>query len=352
MGMLPCGTFNTKYANDMAIVRTRLQWGLLIAFFILLFSMPFYASQSILHLIIIIAITAITVQGLNILTGYTGMLSLGQAAFMAVGGYTSAILCTKLGLSFWLALPCAGLSAGIVGSIFGLPAIRLKGFYLAMATLAAHFIIIYTIYVIPDLTGGAGGMRVPYPRLGNIEFNNKESFYFIAVGVAVIMTFFAKNLARTRVGRAFVAIRDSDIAANVLGINLSSYKLLAFFICSFYAGIAGSLSVHYFRFISAEQFLLMDSIWYLGIMVVGGAGTALGPILGSAFIKALEAGVAPLVPWLAASVPAVALAPGSIPLIIFAVTIIVFIIFEPRGLAHRWEIAKTSYRFWPFTYGR
>ena len=191
--MLPCGTYNPNYDVDMAIVRTRLQWGLFIALLVFLMIIPLFASPYMLNLIILISIAIIVVLGLNILTGYAGQISLGQAAFMAVGAYASAILTARLGWSFWLALPCAGLITGMVGLIFGLPSLRVKGFYLALSTLAAQFIIIYTIEHIA-ITGGTSGMHCPPASIGGMVFDTRQSYYYIVMGFTILMTFFAKNL--------------------------------------------------------------------------------------------------------------------------------------------------------------
>lgn len=348
--MLPCGTYNPNYDVDMAIVRTRLQWGLFIAMLILLMVIPLFASTYLLNLIILISIAIVAVHGISILMGYAGQVSLGHAAFMAVGAYTSAILTAKLGLPFWVALPCAGLSAAVVGLIFGLPSLRIKGFYIALSTLGAQFIIMYIIEHIA-ITGGTSGIHCPSASIGNFVFDTRESYYYIVIIVTILMTFFAKNLVRTRVGRAFIAVRDNDIAAEVLGINVFYYKLLAFFIGCFYAGIAGSLLAHYQATVHPEQFPLMNSIWYLGMVVVGGMGSTLGAILGTIFVKGLDELMVVSAPAIAAVFPAVAenlfAALGAM---VFGLVIILFLIYEPRGLAHRWEVFKASYRLWPFSY--
>ena len=348
--MLPTGTYNPNYDVDIAIVRTRLQWGLLIAFLALLFTVPLFAAPYILNWLILTFVAIIAVHGLNILTGYAGQISLGQAAFVAVGAYTSAILTAKLGFPFWVALPCAGLMAGVVGLFFGLPSLRVKGFYLVLATLGAQFIILYIIEHI-TITGGTNGMHCPSASIGGLVFDTRSSYYYVAMLLTVLMTFFAKNLARTRVGRALVAVRDNDVAAEVLGVNVFYYKLTAFFIGCFYAGIAGSVWAHYFQAVHPEQFPLMNSIWYLGMLVVGGMGSTLGAILGVIFIKFLDELVSIGTPLLADALPLLGenlfAAFGTI---VFGLIIILFLIFEPRGLAHRWEVSKASYRLWPFSY--
>ena len=345
---LPSGTFNQSYAQDMAIFRTKTQWVLLIAFLVFLFTCPLFSSDRILTILTIIGITIISVQGLNILTGYCGQISLGHAGFMAVGAYTSAVLTAKLGLSFFAALPCAALAAGLVGIIFGLPSLRIKGFYLIMATIAAHFIIMWVILQLYSVTGGGDGLAVPKPEIGGFVFKSKASYFYLVMILACLGTFLAKNLVRTRAGRAFIAIRDNELAAEVMGVNLWSYKLLAFFIGCMYAGVAGSLLVHYFAFATVDQFPFMNSVWYLGMLIVGGMGSVSGAIFGAVSLKLLDELVTIVGPVLATAVAPQAAA--SLGLIMRGLVIIVFLIFEPRGLAHRWAMIKAYYRLWPFSH--
>lgn len=345
---LPCGTFQENYAQDMAIFRTKLQWVMLIALLAFLFTCPLYFSDRVLTILTIIGITIISVHGLNILTGYCGQISLGHAGFMAVGAYTSGILCAKLGWSFWAALPWAALAAGLVGIIFGLPALKLKGFYLIMATIAAYFIIMWVILQLYNVTGGADGLAVPRPEIGGMVLKSKSSYFYLVMSIACLATFLAKNLVRTRAGRAFIAIRDNDLAAEVMGVNLWSYKLLAFFIGCVFAGVAGSLLVHYIAFASVDQFPFMNSVWYLGMLIVGGMGSTTGAIFGAVSLKLLDELVTIVGPILSAAVAPQAAA--SLSLIMRGLVIILFLIFEPRGLAHRWELVKAYYRLWPFSH--
>lgn len=345
---LPSGTFQESYAQDMAIFRTRTHWVMLFVFLILLFASPLFFSDRILTVMTIIGITIISVHGLNILTGYGGQISIGHAGFMAVGGYTSAVLTAKLGWPFWTALPSAALAAGMVGLIFGLPSLRVKGFYLIMATIAAQFIIIWTILQLYSVTGGADGLSVPRPEIFGFVLKSKASYFYLVMIIASLATFFAKNIVRTRAGRAFIAIRDNDLAAEVMGINLWTYKLTAFFIGCVFAGVAGSLLVHYYAFASVDAFTFMDSVWYLGMLIVGGMGSTAGAIFGAVSLKLLDELVTIVGPILSTVVAPQAAA--SFGLIMRGVVIILFLIFEPRGLAHRWEIIKSYYRRWPFSY--
>ncbi len=354
--MLPAGTFNTTYAKDMAIIRTPLQWALFGAFIVLLFGVfPFAASNSTLSLANNIAIILIAVLGLQILTGLCGQISLGQAAFMGVGAYVHGVLVTTYQMHFIPAMLIAATTTALVGLIFGTSSLRVKGFYLAMATLAAQNIITWTIIHSPRaITGGPDGLHIPSATLGPWTFDDRHEveFFYLAFGIAALMTFFAKNIARTRAGRAFIAIRDNDLAAEAMGINIFRYKLLAFAISSFYAGIAGALFAHHINVISPDHFNLVESIWQVGMLIVGGLGSILGAILGTIVLLVLRDFFLPvLAPILAKIFPLLALELfTSLALMVFGVVLMIFLILEPRGLAHRWEIFKASYRLHPFSH--
>lgn len=348
--MLPCGTFNRSYNQDMAIVRTRHQWGILVATLLILMVVPLFAPTYFIGLINSISITIIVVLGLQIVFGYCGLISFGQAAFMAVGAYTSAILSSKLGVPFWIALPLSGIAAGLIGIIGGAPSLRIKGFYLAIATMAIHAVVMWLIVHL-KVTGGVSGLNVPFPKLGPLVFNNDESMYYIIVPVMLLLTLAAKNLARSKVGRAFVAIRDNDLAASVMGINLYHYKLLAFFISCFYAGIGGSLWAYWTLVVHPEQFTLVNAIYYVGMIIVGGMGSITGVFFGTLFIRLLDELIMFASPPLAAALPWLGVYPAAIlGLAGFGIVLALFLVFEPRGLAHRWEIFKATYRLHPFAY--
>jgi branched-chain amino acid transport system permease protein len=236
----------------------------------------------------------------------------------------------------------------MAGLIFGLPSLKIKGFYLIMATIAAHFIIIWLILQLYYVTGGPDGLAVPKPRIGSMVLKSKVSYFYLVMTIATLATLLAKNIVRTRAGRAFVAIRDNDLAAEVMGISLWNYKLQAFFIGCVYAGVAGALLVHYYGFASVDQFPFMDSVWYLGMLIVGGMGSTSGAIFGAVSLKLLDEMVTIVGPVLSAVVAAQAAA--SLALITRGLVIILFLIFEPRGLAHRWGMIKAYYRLWPFSH--
>jgi len=351
------GTFDVRYTQCTAIFRTITHKITFVVFLLLLYLLPLIAGAQLISLLTHIAITSITVLGLMILVGYAGQISLGQSAFMAVGAYASGLLITLCGFPFLLALPCAGLAGGLAGLIFGIPSLRLKGFYLAMATLAASFIIPWIIiWVRPDITGGVyPGLTVPPPVIFGFTFNTETSMFYLVITITLIMIYLAKNITRTRIGRAFVAIRDNDLAAEVLGINIFKYKLMAFFICSVYAGISGALWGHWQRALNPEHFTLMDSVWYLGMVVVGGLGSIMGAIFGAAFIRLLEYFVTAVAPILEGLLPE-GLAGGyaiyifvGLGALTFGMSMILFLIFQPRGINHAWRVFLSSLRLHPFS---
>ncbi|MBN1644165.1 MAG: branched-chain amino acid ABC transporter permease [Dehalococcoidales bacterium] len=348
---LPAGTRNHNYAEDMSIFRTKTHWFLLIVLLVVLFTAPLWFGNYWLSVANLIGITIISVTGLNILTGYCGQLSIGHAGFMAVGAYTSVVLTTRFNLPFLAGLICGGIMAGIVGMIFGIPSLRVKGFYLAISTIAAQAIIIWVIRGWTDVTGGYAGLEAGPASIGNLILKSQTAEFFLILTITIIAIFAAKNLVRTRVGRAFVAIRDNDLAAEVMGINLFRYKLTAFFIGCFFAGVAGALLAHTNRLASPEYFAFTNSVLYIGMMIIGGLGTTIGPIFGVIFFQLLNVLVTKLSPALQSAFPHL---PGGftsgIAPTLFGLAIILFLIFEPRGLAHRWQLFKSSYRLWPFSY--
>jgi branched-chain amino acid transport system permease protein len=221
-----------------------------------------------------------------------------------------------------------------------------------MATVAAQFIIIWVILQLYSITGGATGLSVPRPEIGGFVFESRASYYYLVMVFAVLATFLAKNLVRTRVGRAFIAIRDNDLAAEVMGVNVFRYKLLAFFIGCVFAGVAGALMVHYVTYAFTAQFRFLDSVWYLGMLIAGGMGSTTGAIFGVIFLKVLDYVVTLIGPPLSGILPPAfaSQAAAALGLITRGLVIILIVIFEPRGLAHRWELTKAYYRLWPFSH--
>src|SRR5919197_564158 len=282
-----CGDFRTSYAEDMAVFETPLARWLLWIFLAALGAVPLFATTYWLDVLNRIGIAVIAAMGLNILTGFTGQISLGNAAFLAVGAYTTAALAGRLDLPFPIAIPASGLVTAVVGMFFGVPSLRLKGLYLAMATLAAHFVVEFTVVHWDAMTGGVNGMSVPAPSLGPLDLDDDAAMFWLVLPLAAFLLWFAKNLFRTRVGKAFVAIRDHDISAEVMGVNVFQHKLLSFGVSSFYVGVAGSLLAYHARLISPENFPITVAIDHLGMIIIGGLGSILGSIFGAIFITLL-----------------------------------------------------------------
>ena len=482
----PAGTFDTNYAKDMALNRTRADKFWKYGLFIALLFVPLLVGSGPLgqHILpdqmigtfVQIAILIIAVQGLNILIGFTGQTSLGHAAFVAVGAYSAAIMVREFGVNPWLSIPLAGLITGLVGLLFGLPSLRVKGFYLAMATLAAQFIIPWVLrYPMEDMTGGTRPLTVPALMIGPftqydsqtfddsvnltignegesggidlegivvdvmtvrfsetigtlpdielidpqgdvvvsgdidinvfteptdvegeeritgfeyvaskhgeyqiniiptdesetvtaevtlrqaISFSNEIAIYYVVIPASVFLMLAARNVMRTRTGRAFVSVRDNDLAAELLGINVFTYKLRAFFLGSVYAGIAGALLAFETNSLSLDAFQLNSSIEMLAMLIIGGAGFALGPLFGVSFVRLLTASVIPLIapPLRETILPSIfpfldlVNINAAVNPLLFGLALMLFLIIEPRGIAHRWEILKVAWKIRPYSY--
>jgi branched-chain amino acid transport system permease protein len=348
----PCGKFDTSYGQDLSIVKTRFQWIMAaIGLILLLVVLPLAGNISILSKVNIMAITIIAAMGLNILTGYCGQLNFGHAAFVAVGAYISAMLISHLNWPWLATVPCAAVGTALIGLIFGLPSLRIKGFYIAVTTLAAFFVIMFALKHGGDLTGGINGLSMGKINVFGIPIDDEKKFFFLIISFLILMTFFAKNIVRGRVGRAFIAVRDNDLAAELMGINIFKYKLIAFSVCSAFAGVAGALFAAYYGSVSVGQFTFGESIWYIGYIIVGGMGSITGTFFGVIFLKSIDFIVTSIGPTMSAALPGLgSQSISSIMLIMFGLVIILFLIFEPRGLYHRWELLKASIRFWPLTY--
>lgn len=342
-----CGVFHRSYVADMALRRTppaRLRLALALVAAIVF---PFVADRYSLSIANQVGIAALAALGLNILVGFTGQISVAQGAFIGVGAYTSAYLTTTLSLPFWVALPAAGLVTAAVGSVFGIPSLRLKGLYLVIATLAAQVVLDWSFLHLVPITGGSGGIYgIPPPELGPVVFDTERSYYWLTLGSLALGIVFAANLFRTRAGRAFVAIRDQDIAASVVGVDVFRYKILAFAVSSFYVGAAGALGAHHDLIVSPEHFNLAVSIEYLGMVIIGGLGTVSGSLYGAAFIRLLPIALGSV----ARSLPDVTLNLTLLKEVAFGAAIVAFLIVEPRGLAKIWRDVKDYFRLWPFAY--
>lgn len=349
--MLPGGVFSASYETDMAIVRTRAQWVALLLVVALILCMPLFASSFWLSWLTSVAIVIVAVLGLHLLTGLCGQVSLGHAAFMGVGAYAAGIIANTYGVNGWLCLPISCLVAGAAGLVFGLPCFRLKGLYLAISTLAASYIIGWCITHYISVTGGTGGLSLEPLSLGGIDFMDRKPFYLLTVVVLGAATLAAKNIQRTAVGRAFVAIRDNEAAAEANGIPVFRYKMLAFFIACCFAGVAGWLYAYANLRIMPGAFSIGESMWWLGMLIIGGMGTTTGVFLGVGVIAALKMLFSNfLIPWVAdfLSPAATQQVYVALNLVGLGMLILVFLVLEPRGLYARWEKIKTYVRLYPY----
>lgn len=344
------GNYKTTYSNDMQMFGTtsaKIKAIVLVAVVLLI---PTFTSSYWVGLLTLCAIASVGAIGLNILTGFTGQISIGVGAFLGVGGYTAAILTSTVGLSFWIALPLAGVVTAVVGGLFGIPSLRLRGLYLAIATLAAQVIILFVISRWESLTGGTSGMMLNRPKIGQFSLTDNTSYYYLCVIILMLTALYATNLIRTRTGRAFLAVRDRDIAAQIMGINLFKYKIMAFVISSFFVGIAGALLAHYTMIVSPELYSMHVSIEYLAMILIGGLGSVFGSILGATFITLLPVGLGSIIEYLTLYMPDMYKLFSAFKEFVFGTVIILFLIFEPGGLAHIWMNIKKYFRLWPFTY--
>jgi len=349
---LAAGVHFETYDHDQALIQTRPQWYWLIAFMIFLFTIPLFGGGKVLGFMNVVWITVIAVVGLQINVGYAGQINLGQSAFMGVGAYAAGALTFHFNLPIWITISGAGVSAALFGAVFGVAAVRVKGFYLALTTIAAQYVFSFAMLKLPkEWFGETEGLRLDPVSLLGFEFNTDVRMYYLFAIIGVLMIYGAWGLVRSRTGRAFVATRDNDNAADIIGIDVFYYKALAFFIGAFYAGVAGALWAYYVRYVMADMFTLWLSVWYLGMLIVGGMGSILGAIIGTVVIRLIQEFITYFGPWVTEFEIFSGVGGG----VIFASmnmllggVIILFVIFEPRGLVHRWNIIKESYRIWPF----
>ncbi len=350
------GQFKTTYAADQQLFPIRQdRIGVIALLAVAFLGVPLLASEYWFSAILIpFLIFALAALGLNILTGYAGQLSLGSAAFMAVGAYAAYNFQLRIeGIPLLLSFIFAGLTAAGVGILFGLPSLRIKGFYLAVATLAAQFFIVWCLTKFPYLSNNSssGVISVPGVSILGFEFDTPRSKYLLVLSLVSLLALAAKNMVRSTTGRAWMAVRDMDVAAEVIGIRLMRTKLLAFAVSSFYCGVAGALYAFcYLGSVEPDGFSLDMSFRILFMIIVGGVGSILGSFLGAAFILLLPI-------FLDISLPAISgllhLPFGSatvshIQLMVFGALIMFFLVVEPHGLARLWQIAKEKLRLWPF----
>lgn len=361
---LPCGDYHQTYEEDQGWWQTRVIKGkMLLLLAVLFLGIPLLTSEYFLSICTMIGYTAMGALGVQLLIGYAGLITLGHAAFLAVGAYTSTLLILQFPwpqflLDFGLAYPISLLVAGLVGGlwcvIFGLPSAKVKGFYLILTTMAAQFItvdFILTQYI--SQIGGRGQAFSLPPgtiKVGPWAIDGEVKIYYLMITLLTLMVICMVNLLRSKVGRAWVAIRDNDIAAMALGINIVWYKLLAFFVAGFLGGITGGFWVSNTAALSPEHYPWFWSLWLVGVILIGGVGSIHGAIFGSIFMvlimEALQMTVIPL----ATYYPKLLVDFAYLKDMAFGLAICAFLIYEPNGLAYRWWQIKNYFNLWPFSY--
>lgn len=343
------GYFRTNYTQDLQLIQTRTEWLAALAFVALLIAVPFVASPFLLDLCCQVFLASIGALSLMLLTGYAGQISLGHAGLIAAGAFTTGILAREIHAPFWLTLPASCITGILLGLIFGLPSLRLRGLYLAVSTLALHFIVIYLGGEYETRRGFSTGILIDPPSLFGWKLTGGRAWYFVMLAFAAATLFACINLLRSRSGRAFRAVHARETVAEALGIGIAQYKLLAFVISSGMTAVAGCLFAYYRGFVSVEAFDLFLAIQYVAMIIIGGMGSLLGALLGATFViifpYAIESllGFLPNVKALAADIFAVNYAA-------FGLVMILFLLLEPLGLVGIWRRVQNYFLLWPFKY--
>jgi branched-chain amino acid transport system permease protein len=341
------GYFRTGYAQELALTQTRLERVSLIVFMLLLAAYPFLATAFYLDLACQVFLAAIGALSLMLLTGYAGQVSLGHAGLLSAGAFTAGILFREFNAPFWVTLPAAALSGALLGVIFGLPSLRLRGLYLAVSTLALHFVVVYLGGEYESKRGFSTGITIDAPRISGYTIYGGRIWYFVLLVFAAAALLICLNLLRSRTGRAWRAIRTHETVAEALGIGVAAHKLLAFVISSSMAAVSGALFAYYRGFVSVEAFSLFLSIQYVAMIIVGGIGSLLGAMLGAVFVTlfpyAIEAALMRL-----PNAQAYAGVLFAVNYAAFGVVMILFLLFEPLGLVGIWRRLQTYFLLWPF----
>ena len=341
------GYFRTDYAQDLALTGTHFERVALSLFVVALLAFPLVASPFQLDLACQVFLACVGSLSLMLLTGYAGLISLGHAGLMAAGAFTVGILFRETNAPFWITLPAAALVGGVLGIIFGLPSLRLRGLYLAVSTLALHFVVVYLGGEYETRRGFSTGIMIDPPQLAGISISDGRAWYYILLAAAVLTLLLCLNLLRARTGRAWRAIRAHETVAEALGIGIAGYKLLAFVISSAITAVAGALFAYYRGFVSVEAFSLFLTIQYVAMIIIGGMGSLVGALLGAAFVTVfpyvIETGLLAL--------PGAQRYAGvlfAVNYAAFGLVMILFLMLEPLGLVGIWHRVQSYFLLWPF----
>lgn len=343
------GYFKTRYGFELGFWETPFRRFWVVVGLCLLVGFPFTVSGFWIGVANLAAIAAIGALALNLLTGYTGQLSLGHSGFLAAGSFTVGILVGQWNLPFWITLPAAVVVGMAVGVLVGVPALRLRGIYLSISTLAAYFVILSFAIEYQSKFGGSSGVLVPAPEIGPWVLRGERNWYFVLMALVAGATLLTLNLNRSHIARAWLTIRERELAASALGINVPLYKVMSFVISTAMTAFAGALSAYYTAFVSAEAFTFLVTIEYLAMILIGGLGSVLGALLGAVFVTVL--------PFLVERAVEVLSLPATfkthlfaVQIGLFAVLMLGFLMFEPRGLARIWGRMRSYFELWPFKY--
>lgn len=313
--------------------------------------LPFGTSGYFVHLLNLCLLASIGSLGLMILTGFCGQISLGHAAFLAIGAFTTVILTVNANIPFLIVVPVAAVAGAAVGFVVGLPSLRFRGVYLAISTLAMHYAIVFlcTSYQAKFGTSASAGITIQDPMIGSLRLHGERPWFYVLLVLLTLITIGCVNLVRTRPGRAWMAIRDRDVAAEAIGINLTRYKLSAFMLSAMLASVSGSLAAYYSNVVTVEAYTLDLAVIYVAMIIVGGMGSILGGLLGAFFVTLLPFGIEHLFEFLPRTWRFGSTMFG-VQVAAVGVCIILFLLFEPKGLAELWRRTETYFDRWPFRY--
>lgn len=341
------GYFRISYSEDFALLDTRTQKYSFAVFCALLVFLPFVATPLIIDLANQVFLAAIGAVALMLLTGFAGQISLGHAGLLAAGAFTTGILFKEFAAPFWVTLPASACTGAVLGLVFGLPSLRLRGLYLAVSTLGLHFVVVYLGGEYETRRGFSSGILLDPPSLWGWSLTGGLAWYFVLLAFAAGAVLIAINLLRSKTGRAWRALRTNETVAEVVGIHVAGHKLLAFVVSSTMTAVAGCLFAYYRSFVSIEAFSLFLSIQYIAMVIIGGLGSILGALLGAIFVVPLPY----IVEWATAALPLPQGASGLVFAVnhtIFGVVMVLFLLFEPQGLVGIWHRTQNYFLLWPF----
>lgn len=347
--MLPTGIQFSSYSAEASLLKTgRAKLGVALLVIVLALA-PLLSGPYLVGIATQMFITLIAVYGLHVTVGMAGQINIAQSAFVGIGAFAAAKF-GSMALPFWAVIPLSALATGAISVLFALPAARVKGFYLALTTLAAQVLFPIVILGLPqEWLGGLVGMPVAPLSIAGYSIASPKQFYYFTLVLVLLASYAAFNLHRSRFGRALMAVRDNDVAAEVMGIPVLRYKIMAFFTGSLFAGVAGACTAWFLQYVTIESFTLFASVWYLGMLIVGGVHSPVGAILGVLFITLFQESlheIATMV--MRGQSHAIGGTIFAATNIVLGACILLALIFEPRGLAHRWSVLRTAFQLWPF----